>query len=328
MAAKPRFPRPPLDLCSARSARPRLARCLAVAGLAAGSTALLAPAAGATFPGKNGRIVFADAGHIVSMNPDGSDRRQLTTGAGNADPAYSASGRRIVFSHKAGKHQVLDVMRADGTDKRQVTRRHHDFTPAFSPNGRRIVFSRTIHTSQYQHSVLFSVRSDGANLAQLTHRRPVFQERDYEPSFSPSGKTIVYAWAMAEDQGVDRIKSDGSKTPFGSCCDADPSYAPNGKRVLGVGLSPQTDIPTPEIVSADAAGNHAHDITANQDPDFGYGLPSYSPDATKIVFDGGAINQATPSGDIYTMNADTTGLTRLTHDGQSFSPDWGARPAR
>jgi hypothetical protein len=115
MAAKPRFPRPPLDRGWARSARARLARCLAVAGLVAGSTALLAPAASATFPGENGRIVFADAGHIVSMNPNGSDRRQLTNGAGNADPACSASGRKIVFSHKVGTHHVIDVMRADGS---------------------------------------------------------------------------------------------------------------------------------------------------------------------------------------------------------------------
>src|SRR5436190_2044687 len=91
---------------------------LASAGLMAGAMGLLAAPAGATFPGKNGRIVFADAGHIGSMRSDGSDRRRLTNGAGNSDPVYSASGKRIVFSHKLGTHQVIDVMRADGSDKR------------------------------------------------------------------------------------------------------------------------------------------------------------------------------------------------------------------
>jgi len=32
----------------------------------------------ATFPGKNGRIAFVQDGEIFTMNPDGSDIRQLT----------------------------------------------------------------------------------------------------------------------------------------------------------------------------------------------------------------------------------------------------------
>ena len=61
---------------------------------------LLSPAS-ATFPGKNGRIAFVQDGEIFTMNPDGSDIKQLThLGPDNFAeyPAWSADGKQIVFN--------------------------------------------------------------------------------------------------------------------------------------------------------------------------------------------------------------------------------------
>jgi Tol biopolymer transport system component len=297
---------------------------LAIAGVVAGSMGLLAPPAAATFPGKNGRIVFADAGQIVSMNADGSGRRLLTpSGFGNSDPAYSASGKRIVFSHTAGKRQVIDVMRADGSDKRALTRRHLDRTPAFSPNGKKIVFSRVLKANSNQHSELFTVRTDGTHLGQLTHSKPVFQQRSDQPSFSPNGRRIVYEVLLAEDVLVDMVNADGTPAHFHDRDGViEPSFGPNGKRILFNDFVENL----PQLGTADLAGRNAKDITQNQDPNFAYSVPSYSPDGKRIVFSNGIEFEGPPSGDIHVMNADGTGLTQLTHDGKSLAPDWGPRP--
>ena len=52
---------------------------------------------------------------------------------------------------------------------------------------------------------------------------------------------------------------------------------------------------------------------------------AWSPDGRKIVF-----RRTTPGfgegGDLYTVNADGTGLFQVTHDGDVDSPDWGTHP--
>jgi TolB protein len=288
--------------------------------LVVGGLALLASPAAATFPGQNGRIVFADNGAIVSMNANGSDRRELTTGGINADPAFSASGTRIVYSHTVGKDHVIAVMRADGSRRRALTRRHFDRTPAFSPSGKRIVFSRVLTTPQYQHSELFSVRTDGTHLNQLTHSRPVFQIRHDQPNFSPNGKKIVFEDLLAEQVGVSMIRADGSKAQFHFLDGGiEPSFSPGGQHILFNDYFENL----PQLGLVDVAGRHVQTLSDNQDSHFYYSVPNYSPNGKRIVFSSGNDFEGSTIGDIYVMNADGSGLTQITHDGRSLAPDWG-----
>ena len=68
----------------------------------------------ATFPGRNGDIVFSRSGRIYVMKPNGSEKRQLTFGpAADTFPAYSSSGKRIVFwSHTRDPPQLIWFSRA------------------------------------------------------------------------------------------------------------------------------------------------------------------------------------------------------------------------
>jgi Tol biopolymer transport system component len=288
-----------------------------VGGAAALVMALSAAPAAATFPGQNGSIVYVDRGHVMTMNPDGSNQTQLTNGAGNFDPAFSASGKKITYAHKVGKHQAIDVMNADGSHKRQLTSKHFDQTPAFSPNGRKIVFSRGLHTKQYEFSGIFVMRANGSHVKELTHDRPVFSDEEAQPSYSPNGKTIVFQNLLSEDGGISAIDSNGKHVRGLTSERVEPSFAPSGNQILFAELFGAQ----PQIGTMDSDGKHAHDLTNNHNPNFNFALPNYSPDGTKIAFAGG------PAGiDIYVMNPDGSGMTKLTTDGHSAAPDWGALP--
>jgi hypothetical protein len=78
--------------------------------------------ANASFPGENGRIAFVQWPDIFTMNPDGSDVRQLT----NLGPdrfafweSWSPDGKQIVFneSSSADFRFELWLMNADGSNQ-------------------------------------------------------------------------------------------------------------------------------------------------------------------------------------------------------------------
>ena len=62
--------------------------------------AMGAPAASATFPGTNGRIVWLKNGHVASVKPDGSGFRKLTSGSADymETPTCSPNGRWVTFA--------------------------------------------------------------------------------------------------------------------------------------------------------------------------------------------------------------------------------------
>jgi Tol biopolymer transport system component len=119
----------------------------------------------------DGRIVFtahpttdnpnlSNQAEIYVMNPDGSDRLQLT--GNNPDPrfdnieerapAWSPDGTRIAFSCRIGGDTVpnspfqICVINADGSDEQQLTSdpapRGQDLTASWSPDGQQIVFHK------------------------------------------------------------------------------------------------------------------------------------------------------------------------------------------
>lgn len=51
--------------------------------------------------------------------------------------------------------------------------------------------------------------------------------------------------------------------------------------------------------------------------------PRWSPDGKKIIFGG---NSPTTGVNIYTVNADGSGLFQVTHDGGDDNPTWGTHP--
>ena len=167
----------------------------AVLTIVAMLVALVGPA-GATFPGKNGRIAFVEGPDIFTMDPDGSDVQQLTfLGPDNAAfwQSWSADGQQIVFSEYLAPDFIgqLWVMNADGSNQHLLLSEpdyDHD-APSFSPDGRQVVFTRC-QLIEHGTCAIYRVGADGTDLTAITQFQP--EVLDFAPSYSPDGRTIAF----------------------------------------------------------------------------------------------------------------------------------------
>src|SRR5690242_10834136 len=111
--------------------------------------AFAASPAYATFPGKNGRIAFVQDVDVYTMNPDGSDVRQLTSftdGSAAFWVNWSADSTQLVFTRFSPPDFVgqLWLMNADGSGQHLLLNDSgvDDEAPSFSPDGSQVIFQR------------------------------------------------------------------------------------------------------------------------------------------------------------------------------------------
>ena len=196
-------PRPPLRFVTAAA--------VAVAVL------VTAGSAGGAFPGKNGRIAFADRiganWEIFSMRADGTARRRLTNNLLNdTSPTWSPDGSRIAFrSDRAGNPEIY-VMNADGSGLERLTRRPlGDTRPSWSPDGTRIVYQRFKTGGQGldpRTAEIAVMNADGSGVKVLTNNTI----EDLNPSWSPDGKRIAFASQRVGAQfDIYVMSADGSR---------------------------------------------------------------------------------------------------------------------
>lgn len=142
------------------------------------------------------RIVFslpaAGGQQIVSIDTQGSDRRDLTQGVALNDwAAFSPDGREIAFgSNRDGNFEIY-AMRADGTQVRRLTDNPaFDFRPTWSPDGRQLAFTSN-RDGNYE---IYTMDSNGSRLARLTEN----PERDDFAAWDFAGRQVA---VVSERQG-------------------------------------------------------------------------------------------------------------------------------
>ena len=208
---------------------------LAAAALGASVVAVDAGATRASFPGKNGRIVFNDqTGALVLVNPDGTRRRppradtaRPTTRSGHRS---RRDGTQIAYSTNRAerRRRLRDPRRTAAASARSRSRAA---TTSTRPVGRRLADRLRDATATATST---STRSTLTGPTAAAHGSPPSHERD--PAWSPAGDRIAYT---VESAAVARqiwvMNGDGSgkqQLTTRRTCSENPNWSPDGRWIV------------------------------------------------------------------------------------------------
>jgi Tol biopolymer transport system component len=261
----------------------------------------------------------------------------LLAGAGGSANGAPAQGR-IAFGLEHGSVSSLYTVRPDGSGLRRVTvppTRQDlggDSGPVWSPDGRRLVFERNLPAWGNDRFRLNAVPATGGIAKPLT-QGPF----DVLPSVSPDGKRIAFTRVVPSIVtpaiSLFTVNARGQRPSqlLAGGFDLSPTWSPDGTAIAFTRLASDTaSIEEAELFLAAADGSNVRPLGAGVK-----GVsPAWSPDGSRLAFvsfaDRNGANcpasNCSPNGEVYVVNADGSGLRRLTRsraddEHPTWSPD-------
>ena len=298
-----------------------------------------APAAQATYPGANGKLLVAVADStsgydIWTMNPDGTGATNLTNtpGVDERDGSWSPDGTKIAFYI----YPRLWTMNADGTNRTDVTpdvsgapfySAHVQPTSvAWSPDGTRIAFTNQDGCApNHSPGQLLLIDPDGSNPTQVVCHWPYVPPGTIKGAggavvdWSPDGQRLTLAGPVslgceADTWVVNRDGTGMTDITQGNTGNEGPSdWSPNGARIATGEIDDCIDgVPQTWTMNPDGTGRVQLPASLS--------VPIWSPDNHKFVYANG--------NDIAIANTDGSGAVNLTNTPSvsEFATDWLAIP--
>ncbi|WP_405007389.1 hypothetical protein OHV13_27935 [Kitasatospora purpeofusca] len=206
-------------------------------------------------------------------------------------------------------------------------------TPTAPPAHNGLIAGRAFLDQDRLTSAIFAVTADGRTRQQLT--QPADLTRDDHPTWSPDGTALAFDRTGGDSPGrIWTTSSDGRNArQLGPLCEAGapdcvnetetaPSWSPDGKLIAFTRSWGRSDPGSEQIQYSDLFviapdGTSAQRLTflTNDTPYSGAVTdPSWSPDGKQLVFSyrTSATGQPANGRSLYIVNADGTGLRRLT----------------
>jgi dipeptidyl aminopeptidase/acylaminoacyl peptidase len=230
--------------------------------------------------------------------------------------AFPGTNGRIVFdgTQSGGIGQIY-TMNPDGSAVSQLTSSSGGNGSAeWSADGTKIVFT----SIRDGNPEVYLMNADGTGQSNLTNDTAI----DDVPTFSPDGTKIAFTTQRDGNEEIYVMNADGTgpvNRTNNSAADAQPAWSPDGTKIA----FESTRNGLAQIFVMNANGTSVTQLTTL----FRNGGVNWSPDGTKIAFH--SDRDCSGCGtyfDIYSMNADGTGQTRLAFDpvyatGPAWSPD-------
>jgi Tol biopolymer transport system component len=301
----------------ARIRHPRWERAIILVSIC---LAVGASPAGATSPGRDGRLAYMvkdGAGHwqiwVASARLSGA--KQLTRGPYDSGwPVWSPDGKTLVFDSPRSDRSPNDhahvndvfLMKADGSGVKKLTdSKGGSGDAAWSPNGSLIAFDAD--RGDAKKRAIYVINASGGKIRRL--EKPPKGFDDYKPRFSPDGRQVAFSRARGTAEGAPSalftMRLDGTHlrrlTSFSLHVD-DTDWSPNGRRIVIEAY------PNPaaygDIYDIDASGGRPVNLTRNPAGKAGCADPIWSPDGKKILFLDNRVVDGVGRTGLATMNPD------------------------
>jgi TolB protein len=287
-------------------------------------------AARASFPGADGRIVFAyeapvpgqglTQNDLFTVAADGSDLDRLTSTPFRHEiaPAWSANGASIAFMRTKAPFGPgsIWVMDANGGHQVRLTTAIDARDPVWSPNGQRIAV--TVFGPHGNVDVVTMRATDGGGRRIVTG----WPSAEFEPAWSPDGRSMAFTRGFRTgDPGdiwtIDLVSGEATRVTSSAAYDHQASWSPDGDSIV---FERAFDV-NAKIVLVRADGSGSQALTRGHfDAD-----PSFSPSGARIVFCSDRQELFLP--DLWTMTPAGSDLTRIRdRPYASTMPDWQALP--